>query len=62
MGKKKKPKIEKVDVSSMSDVKKQEYCNSLLNEGKSIAQVARITGLDETYVSNARETYKKYLV
>lgn len=62
MGKKKKPKIEKVDVSFMTDIQKQEYCNSLLNEGKSILQVSRMTGLDEAYVSAAREMYKKYLV
>jgi transposase-like protein len=58
----KKPSEMMLTVAEADDVKKQEICNNMLNNGMSISQVARSTGLSEEYVSNARDLYKKYIV
>lgn len=52
----------KQTVSEMTDLQKQTFINELLNQGLSITQVSRHTGLSEEVVSDARDTYKKYIV
>jgi hypothetical protein len=58
----KNPHKNRPNLADMTELQKQEYCNKLLNDGLSITQVARTTGLTEEFVSEARDTYKKYIV